>query len=75
MLDREKIVTLLQRRFPGATVEQIAAAANALVGLEDEWVEVFLPPDAAAKLCREGCLIQKAFGGREIKVLSRIRTH
>jgi hypothetical protein len=40
MLDREKIVAVLKRRFPGATAEQVAAATNAIVGLGDEWVEV-----------------------------------
>jgi hypothetical protein len=40
MLDREKIVAVLRRRFPGAANEQVAAAANAIVGLEDEWEDV-----------------------------------
>lgn len=40
MVDREKVLTVLARRFPGAAPEQIAAAANAIVGLSDEWEEV-----------------------------------
>jgi hypothetical protein len=40
MLDREKVVAVLKRRFPGAAPEQVAAATNAIVGLGDEWVEV-----------------------------------
>lgn len=40
MIDRQKLETLLSRRFPGATHDQIAAAANAIMGLEDEWEEV-----------------------------------
>ena len=40
MIDREKVLAVLHRRFPGATSEQVAAAANAIVGLEDEWEEV-----------------------------------
>jgi hypothetical protein len=40
MLDRQKIETLLARRFPGASTPQIAAAANAIMGLSDEWEEV-----------------------------------
>ena len=40
MLDREKVLTVLSKRFPGATAEQMAAAANAIVGLDDEWEEV-----------------------------------
>lgn len=40
MIDREKVLTVLQRRFPGAPIEQVAAAANAIVGIEDEWQEI-----------------------------------
>jgi hypothetical protein len=44
MVDREKVLSVLGRRFPGASVEQIAAAANAIVGLDDEWEEVMTQP-------------------------------
>jgi hypothetical protein len=40
VFDREKIETVLLRRFPGATREQIAVSANALMGLDEEWEEV-----------------------------------
>jgi hypothetical protein len=40
MLDRQKVETILQRRFSGAGREQIAAAVNAIMGLGDEWEEV-----------------------------------
>ncbi len=40
MIDREKVLAVLHRRFPGAAPEQIAAAANAIVGLDDEWEDV-----------------------------------
>ena len=40
MLDRQKLETILLRRFPGATREQVAASANAIMGLGDEWVDV-----------------------------------
>lgn len=40
MLDREKLETILQRRFPGAGREPVAAAVNAIMGLADEWEEV-----------------------------------
>ena len=40
MIDREKVLTVLAKRFSGATSQQLAAAANAIVGLEDEWEEV-----------------------------------
>ncbi|MBI4475529.1 MAG: hypothetical protein HY654_00055, partial [Acidobacteria bacterium] len=40
MVDREKVLTVLRKRFPGSTSEQVAAAANAIVGLGDEWEEI-----------------------------------
>ena len=54
MLDREKVVTILRRRFPGSAIEQVAAAANAIVGLDDEWDEL-----TAADLspCGDACCL------------------
>ena len=40
MLDRQKLETVLSRRFPGSTNDQVAVAANAIMGLGDEWEEV-----------------------------------
>lgn len=40
MLDRQKVEAILSRRFPGAPRDQVAAAANAIMGLPDEWEEV-----------------------------------
>ncbi len=40
MIDREKVLTVLHKRFPAATPDQLAAAANAIVGLDDEWEDV-----------------------------------
>ena len=40
MLDRQKVEAILGRRFPGAPRDQVAAAANAIMGLSDEWEEV-----------------------------------
>ena len=40
MVDREKVLAVLTKRFPGATPDQMAAAANAIVELDDEWEEV-----------------------------------
>jgi hypothetical protein len=37
MIDREKVVAVLRRRFPAASATDVAAAANAIVGLGDEW--------------------------------------
>lgn len=38
--DREHILTVLRKRFAEATPEQLAAAANAIIGLGAEWREV-----------------------------------
>jgi hypothetical protein len=40
MLDRQKVEAILSRRFAGATRDQVATAANAIMGLSDEWEEV-----------------------------------
>ena len=40
MLDRQKLETILSRRFPGSLRQQVASAANAIMGLPDEWEEV-----------------------------------
>jgi hypothetical protein len=52
MIDREKVLTVLRRRFPGAGPQVLAAAANAIVGLPDEWEEVRVEPDVARRLSR-----------------------
>ena len=40
MVDRQKVEAILLRRFPGAPYQQVAAAANALMGLGEEWEEI-----------------------------------
>lgn len=40
MIDREKVLVVLRKRFPGSSPDQIAGAANAIVGLDDEWIDV-----------------------------------
>jgi hypothetical protein len=40
MVDREKVLAVLHKRFAGAAADQVAAAANAIVGLDDEWEDV-----------------------------------
>lgn len=39
-MDRQKVETILLRRFPGATRVQVAVSANAIMGLDEEWEEV-----------------------------------
>jgi hypothetical protein len=75
MLDREKVVAVLKRRFPGSAAEQIAAAANAIVGLDEEWVEV-IPAgqsrDSEANPCRDGCYLRRAAAaGTVVKVFRK----
>ena len=36
MIDRQMLETILQRRFPGAPLDQIAAAANAIMALDEQ---------------------------------------
>jgi hypothetical protein len=61
MIDREKVVTVLRKRFPGASIENVAAAANAIVGLDDEWEDVTpLEPDLLGHLthsCGSDCYV------------------
>lgn len=40
IVDREKVLAILRNRFPGSAPDQLAAAANALLGLKREWREV-----------------------------------
>jgi hypothetical protein len=73
MLDREKIVAVLRRRFAGAGADQIAAATNAIVGLDDEWEELALMDPEP---CSESCYLAKVIeGGSRLKVLRRRVNH
>ena len=36
MIDRDKVLSVLHKRFPEASAQQVAWAANAIVGLTDE---------------------------------------
>jgi hypothetical protein len=75
MIDRQKFETVLSRRFPGASSQQIAAAANAIMGLEDEWEEVAASEDFGYHLssrCADICgLAREAEAGGEFRVLRR----
>jgi hypothetical protein len=61
MRDRQKLETLLARRFPGSTREQIAAAVNGIMGLEDEGKD--FPADNA--------LVRREPDQFEVRVLRR----
>ncbi len=53
MLDRQKIEAILTRRFPGSAHQQVAAVANAIMGLNEEWEEVVAQYSDARYLARE----------------------
>ena len=71
MLDREKIVAVLKRRFPGSANEQVAAAANAIVGLEDDWLEVPMPHGGWSRSCRDGCQLNRLSSDGALKLFRR----
>ncbi len=76
MIDRDKVVAVLRRRFSDATPDVIASAANAIVGLDDEWEEVTdrvadfgfsVSPD-----CRDICyLAEEVQNGALVRVYRR----
>ena len=66
MIDREKVLAVLRRRFPGASDIDRAAAANAIVGLDDEWREVECTD------LRE--LVERLREGRELRLLERLES-
>jgi hypothetical protein len=78
MIDREKVLTVLRKRFPGATPDQIAAAANAIVGLGEEWHEVSdfegaISRHAGTSACQApDCFIERLRQGRQFKLLERV---
>ena len=78
MLDRQKLEALLSKRFAGAKYDQIAAAANAIMGLDDEWEEMTEADDFGYHLdvqCGDVCtLAREARNGAEFRVLRRRTT-
>jgi hypothetical protein len=76
MIDREKVLAVLQKRFPGSSLEDRAAAANAIVGLSDEWDDVTArQPElkfCAAIHCAEKCFIaDQRLQGYELRILMK----
>lgn len=71
MLDREKVVAVLKRRFPGSAIEQVAAAANAIVGLEDEWVEIPMPESGWDRWCSDDCELRRVLRAGPIRLFRR----
>lgn len=78
MVDREKVLAVLRHRFPGAAPGQLAAAANAIMGLEDDWEEVTVPYESLgfnfSVQCPDICsLADHVHPGDEIRILRRRR--
>jgi hypothetical protein len=76
MLDRQKVETILTRRFPGATRRQVAAAANAVMGLDDEWEEIVGKSQELgyhySDDCRDICYLAREFDrGSEFRIFRR----
>ena len=76
MIDREKVLAVLHKRFPGSTLDQLAAAANAIVGLDDEWVDVTSRESEmgfhASAQCVEICfLADQRQQGAEFRILMK----
>jgi hypothetical protein len=77
MPDREKVLTVLRKRFPEASVEQIAAAANAIVGLGTEWREIVAFEEELLPHLPEQCpdphgLVARLRDGGQFKLLERV---
>jgi hypothetical protein len=76
MLDRQKVEAILMRRFPGSGSDTIAAAANAIMGLRDEWEEVqhqeepfgYRSGSRCGDIC---CLAREAEDGAEFRLFRR----
>jgi hypothetical protein len=76
MVDREKVLAVLGKRFPGASSQDVAAAANAIVGLDDEWEEVSHREDELgyhySAQCSDICyLAQQAERGDSFRLFRR----
>jgi hypothetical protein len=79
MVDREKVLAVLTRRFPGARPDQLAGAANAIVGLDDEWEDVSERQDElgynfSAQCCDICYLAQQVERGDQFRIFRRRKT-
>ena len=73
-VDREKVLSVLLKRFPGAPLCDVAAAANAIVGLEPEY-----DPVPAADVNRFDCewnaqlLSMRHVTSGDVRIFYRVR--
>jgi hypothetical protein len=61
MIDRQQLESILSRRFPGAPLAQIAAAANAIMGLNRE-----TPADRHDRSAGSACAMAGDGGGADV---------
>ena len=75
MIDRQKLETVLSRRFPDASTGQIAATANAIMGLGDDWEEIGDRSELGYRVtakCAEFCVLAGcARDGGEFRLFRR----
>ena len=74
MVDRDKVLSVLHKRFPGASRQQVAWAANAIVGLDDEWEAVAWnePEIECPGSCGQGCyLADRISSGTEFRIFQK----
>jgi hypothetical protein len=76
MVDREKVLAVLSRRFPGSRPDQLAGAANAIVGLDEEWEDVSERQDefgynVSAQCCDICYLAQQIERGDQFRIYRR----
>jgi len=77
MADREKVLAVLRKRFPSAPPEDMAAAANAIVGLGAEWREIVafeqeLLPHLLDTCADPECLAARLRRGGRFKLLEHV---
>ena len=70
MIDREKVVSVLHKRFPLASSLDIAAATNAIVGLHPEY-----EPLEATQISAFDCTTSHARYGIEEVATGRLRIY
>jgi hypothetical protein len=78
MLDRETVLAVLRKRFPGAGAVCLAEAANAIVGLEDTYEEIALEEEDlgyhASVQCLDICaLAERIQPGDEVRIFRKRR--
>ncbi len=76
MVDRQQLEATLIRRFPKAPLAEVAAAANAIMALPDEWHEIDIDQARGevhnSMRCGDRCyLAPEAANGREFRVFVR----